>query len=289
MTDYRSLIAHVSDSEHSDKVLACASVLAGALGSELRAVYAVEPVQLGAYLSAEAAMTAAALSQDEERGRTSVARHRVQTAAQASGLAIDFVRPGGDPLEALSNWTRVADLAVVGQPLDDDPQGPPRRFASRLLMTAGCPVLFIPALGLQESLGARILVAWSATRESSRALRDALPLLQRAAAVEVVRFGPVQPEGKEPLEGVASYLRAHQVQAKCSVAAVREVSFSERMLTPTVVDASIAELLLSRAADMGADLIVMGGYGHSRAYELVLGGVTRTMLGSMTVPVLMSH
>jgi nucleotide-binding universal stress UspA family protein len=289
MTDYRNLIAHVSDSERSDKVLFCASLLAAALGSSVRAVYAVEPVHLGAYLSAEAAMTAAALNQDEEHRRTSAAYERVQEAARARGLAIDFLRPGGDPLEALCAQTRVADLAVVGQPLDDDPKGPPRRFASRLLMMAGCPVLFIPALGLQDTVGARILVAWSATRESARALRDALPLLRRAAAVEVVRFGTVQPDGNEPLEGVAAYLRAHQVQANCTVAAVREISFSERMLTPTVVDASIAELLLSRAADMGADLIVMGGYGHSRAYELVLGGVTRTMLGSMTVPVLMSH
>ena len=80
-----------------------------------------------------------------------------------------------------------------------------------------------------------------------------------------------------------------EVQARCSVRAVREIPFAERMLVPNVVDASIAELLLSHAADTNADLIVMGGYGHSRAYELVLGGVTRTMLASMTVPVLMSH
>jgi len=79
------------------------------------------------------------------------------------------------------------------------------------------------------------------------------------------------------------------VSAKRTVKPLRQVSFRERMLTPTVVDASIAELVLSHAADMNADLIVMGGYGHTRAYELVLGGVTRTLLGSMTVPVLMSH
>ena len=114
-------------------------------------------------------------------------------------------------------------------------------------------------------------------------------MLQRATAVEVLRFGSLEPGAEEPLDAVAAYLRAHGVSATCSVRPVREISFSERMLTPTVVDASIAELLLSHAADMGATLIVMGGYGHTRAYELVLGGVTRTMRGSMTVSVLMSH
>ena len=88
---------------------------------------------------------------------------------------------------------------------------------------------------------------------------------------------------------ILRHLRAHGVSATCAVKPVREMSFSERMLNPTVVDASIAELLLSHAADMDADLIVMGGYGHTRTFELVLGGVTRTLLGSMTIPVLMSH
>ena len=88
---------------------------------------------------------------------------------------------------------------------------------------------------------------------------------------------------------MVTYLSAHGVSANCTVKPVREIPVTERMLTPTVVDASIAELLLSHAADMNAELIVMGGYGHTRVHELVLGGVTRTLLGSMTVPVLMSH
>lgn len=134
-----------------------------------------------------------------------------------------------------------------------------------------------------------MLVAWSATRESARALRDALPMLQRAAAVEVLRFGPTATGAGEPLDGVVACLQAHGVSATGTEKPVRKISFGERMLTPTVGDASIAELLLSHAADMDANLIVMGRYGHSRTYELVLGGVTRTMLGSMTVPILMSH
>jgi nucleotide-binding universal stress UspA family protein len=105
----------------------------------------------------------------------------------------------------------------------------------------------------------------------------------------VLSFGHTAPGAGDPLDGVAAYLAAHGVSARCALEPMRELTFGERMLNPTVVDTSIGELLLSHATDIDADLIVMGGYGHARAFELALGGVTRTLLGSMTVPVLMSH
>ena len=289
MNDYRNVLVHVSDSERSDAVLSCAARVAAAQGARLRAVHAVEPLFLGVGLTPESAMTAAQFGQETERARTARARDRVLQAGRAGGISIDFVSPAGDPVDALSAHSRVADLTVLGQPSDDDADGPSQRFASKMLVAAGCPVLFVPAAGTVNRCGTRVLVAWSATRESARALRDALPMLQRAAAVEVLRFGPTAPADGEPLDGVLAYLQAHGVAAIGAVKPVREISFGERMLTPTVVDASIAELLLSHAADIDADLIVMGGYGHTRTYELVLGGVTRSVLGSMTVPVLMSH
>ncbi len=289
MNDYRQVVVHVSDSERSIKVLHCAAKVAAAHGASLRAVHAMAPLHLGAFLSPETAGAVAELNEDAERRRTERARGRVVEAGRANGMSIHFESTGGDPVEAMSARSRVADLVVVGQPTDDDIDGPPRRFVSHLLVAGGCPVLVVPDAGPVAGCGTRVLVAWSPTRESARALRDALPLLQRAAAVEVLRFGTTPPGAEDPLIGVADHLRAHGVSATCAVKPVREMSFSERMLTPTVVDASIAELLLSHAADMDADLIVMGGYGHTRTFELVLGGVTRTLLGSMTIPVLMSH
>ena len=289
MNNYRNVLVHVSDSERSRQVLSCAAMVAAAQGASLRAVHAVEPLYLGVGLSPESAMTAAQHGQEAERDRTAKARFLVLEASRASGMSIEFESPRGDPVESISERSRVADLAVLGQSFDEDTDGPSRRLASKLLVAAGCPVLFVPAAGTVDHCGTRVLVAWSATRESARALRDALPILQRAAAVEVLRFGPTAPAAGEPLKAVVAYLQAHGVSATGAVKPVREISFSERMLTPTVVDASIAELLLSHAADIDADLIVMGGYGHTRTYELVLGGVTRSVLGSMTVPVLMSH
>lgn len=289
MSDYRKLLVHVSDSERSAVVLSVATQLAAAQGAALHAVHAVKPLHLGPYLSSEAAMASAQWRKDAERARSGKARERVAEASRLGAMSTTFESPGGAPVDVMCALLRTADLLVMGQPRDDDPDGPSRRFVTRLLVQGSAPVLLVPGLGPTPSCGKRVMVAWSDTRECARALRDALPLLRRAASVELLRFGGPAPGGQEPLDEVQAYLRSHGVTAICATMPVRDISFSERMLTPTVVDASIAELLLSHAADTDADLIVMGGYGHARAYELVLGGVTRTLLGSMTVPVLMSH
>jgi nucleotide-binding universal stress UspA family protein len=289
MSEYRSVLVHVSDSTRSRDVLACATRVSAALGAGLRAVHAVEPLHVGAYLSPETATIAAQLSEEAERERLARARAFVVEASATSGQRIPFESPGIDPVEALLTRSHTADLMLLGQPTDDDADGPSRRLVSRLLVGAGCPLLLIPATGPITHCGTRVLVAWSATRECARAVRDALPLLQRASAVEVMRLGSPASDTGEPLDAVADYLRVHGISATFSARPVREISFGERLLTPTGVDASIGELLLSHAADMDADLLVMGGYGHTRAFELVLGGVTRTVLTSMTLPVLMSH
>lgn len=290
MRNFRHVLVHVSDSQRSRDVLACAVKVAAGHEASVAAVHAMAPPHLGAYISPETAMAAAQFTEESLRNREAAARECVLDVDRPIGLHIEFESHSGDPVATMTARSRVADLVVVGQPAADDADGPSPRFASQLLVGAGCPVLFVPHVGSIASCGSTVLVAWSATRESARALHDSLPILQRAARVEVVRFGAnVAPGAAEPLDAVVTYLRAHGVQATRAVKAVREISFGERMLTPTVVDASVAELLLSHAADTNADLIVMGGYGHTRAYEFVLGGVTRTMLASMTVPVLMSH
>jgi nucleotide-binding universal stress UspA family protein len=139
-----------------------------------------------------------------------------------------------------------------------------------------------------------VLLAWSGKRESARALRDALPLLQQAEQVEVVMHATAAPAEAgeaeaDPLAPVLAHLARHGVSATSRLFHASEPTMLERMQRPWTPDAPIAESLLSHAADSDADLIVMGGYGHSRAWELVLGGVTRTLLQTMTVPVLMSH
>ncbi len=183
----------------------------------------------------------------------------------------------GFPAEVVTLHARYADLAVLGQ---HDPDGPDSRrgVVEAALFGAGRPVLVVPYAGRFPGAGRRVLVAWNASREAARAVNDALPILEQAEAVTVLAVNPRQGiggHGEAPAADIALHLARHGVKAT-----------AEQVAAPAVGD---AEALLNAVAERGADLLVMGGYGHSRLCEMALGGVTRTVLRSMTAPVLLSH
>src|SRR2546421_1757575 len=154
------------------------------------------------------------------------------------------------------------------------------RMAS--VTTAACvttrPTLVLPYAGKFDAVGTNIMVAWDDSREAARAVSDALPLLRIAKRVQVVSWnesvGANDSTLRPRLDALHQWLMWQGVTAEIHV---------------ETTDIGIAEAMLSRAADLGADLIVMGAYGHARWAERVLGGATRGLLASMTVPVLMSH
>jgi len=300
MSDIRRILVHVNDSPRSREVLLLAARLAAEHGAELSAMYAVEPPPPGAYLTPEASTIAAQMTLEAEQARRDAAKALVEAAARDAGVALPLSMASGEPLAALLHEAHTADLLVLGQHDPKTPDGCGAAMAGRILMGAGCPLLFVPYVdwgaalaGGRATCGERVLVAWSDKRESAQALRDALPLLQRAQRVQVVRFGHAAASDElappESLDAVVAHLKRHGVQATGHSFVTREPTVAERMRRPWTPDAPVAEALLSHAADVDADLIVMGGHGHSRAWELLLGGVTRTLLQSMTVPVLMSH
>ncbi len=169
-------------------------------------------------------------------------------------------------------------LIVVGQH-DPDQQVPtPSDLPETVALATGRPTLVVPHIGAQKSLGKTILLCWNASRESARAASDALPLLSAAEKVVVLVIDPRSSptgHGAEPGADVAAWLARHGVK----VTVQRDVA----------ADTDVGSVILSRAADHDADLIVMGIYGHSRMREMVLGGASRTLMASMTVPVLMAH
>lgn len=299
MHSIRQILALIDDDPRCDAVLALAARLAKPHGANVNALYVVRTLTsgAGAYLSPETAGLAieyAARADDERRQRAAA---RVAAAAERHGLAIAFATAPADPLGAAITAARHSDLVLLAKPAAGDGQLP--GFAGSLLVGAGTPLLFVPSVDALPAgadggprCGQRVLVAWAPTRESARALRDALPLLAAAQAVELVRLADSASEaGPEPLEAVRDYLRRHDIEARVRVIPRGSGPAPGGMLpgagwTP---DVPVAEALLSHAADSGADLIVMGGYGHARLLQFALGGVTRTILKSMTVPVLMSH
>ena len=172
----------------------------------------------------------------------------------------------------------MADLVVVGQ---SDHHAPtptvPWGFPPLVLMGTGRPTIVVPRTGSFESIGDHVVVAWDGSREATRAATDALPLLQLARRVELVQF-------QEPNERKArAALRMTDFTVWLERHGVNVVPL--QLMSET----HIGKALIEQASNRGADLVVMGAYGHSRLTELALGGVTRTMLEDMSVPALMSH
>ncbi len=301
MAGLRNLVVHVNDEVASRDAFELAVSLACELGVGLTAVMVAAPVTAGVGLSAEAASLAQQLEQAQRASLLGVGERFAAGAQQRHQMKVELRLAGGDTVEALRAHTRTADLLITSQRDPAGEGGLSTTQSARLLIGAACPVLTVPYIGwaadgiASAASGAmrRALVAWSDTRESARAMRDALPLLMRASRVELVSFSNAErADGvsrQASLQIVADYLGRHGVQAKTTLLSQTEPSVGERMRRGWVPDVDVAEALLSHAADTQADFIVMGAYGHSRLWEQVLGGVTRTMFETMTVPVLMSH
>ncbi len=166
------------------------------------------------------------------------------------------------------------DLSVVGQAKPSEPEG--GMIVEGALFGSGRPVIVVPYIQRKGIKLDRVVICWDGSRAAARATGDAMPFLAHAKKVDVVTIGtaPAKSEGV-PGADIAQHLARHG----------RNVEV-QRLI---VADIDTTSAILSYAADAGADLIVMGGYGHSRLREFILGGVTRGILGSMTVPVLMSH
>jgi nucleotide-binding universal stress UspA family protein len=171
------------------------------------------------------------------------------------------------------------DLVVVGQPNPDAGlTGGIGLRPEEVVLSCGRPVLVVPYAGEFADVGRRALVAWNGSREAARALHDAMFLLGGAEAVTVIEIDP-------PAPGIA----APTASAAQVAAALTRRGIAAKPESETTGGIGVEDLLLSRAADLGADLLVMGAYGHSRMREMVLGGVSRGIFRHMTLPVLMAH
>lgn len=172
---------------------------------------------------------------------------------------------------------RCCDLTVMAQPHADAPKSYGINTVGRTILQSGRPVLVVPYAGTFKTIGERPFIAWNGSRESARAVHDALPLLADAKLVRLYAVDKADDGDQAGLPNVilATALSYHGVNL-----------ITERAVAS---GSSVANTLMSRLADHGSDILIMGGYGHSRAREYVFGGVTRDVLKSMTVPVLFSH
>jgi nucleotide-binding universal stress UspA family protein len=216
---------------------------------------------------------------DELRKQSKEALSSFETTVRKLGVNSCEAREVDDEAgSGISLQARYSDLVVIGQTDLDNPSPTTLPdFPEFVVMNSGRPVLIVPYTGNYEKVAKRVLIAWDASTSSTRAVTGAIPLLKQADNVDVVVFNPDSrgdAHGEQPGADIALYLARHKIK----VNVVRQRT-----------DIDVGNALLSIATDLGSDMMVMGGYGHSRFREILLGGVTRTVLESMTVPILMSH
>jgi len=203
---------------------------------------------------------------------------RFEAAAKREGIVAEHRKLEaslGGAGDLFGRLARRFDLAVVGQA--EPKHGPAQDLVIEgALFGSGRPVIVVPYIQRGGLKLDRVLICWDGSRPAARAIADALPFLVRAAAIDIVIVASGREKGDEiPGVDMGEHLARHALKVEVK----RIVS----------TDLDVPNTILSYAADSGADLIVMGGFGHSRLREFVLGGATRGILASMTVPALMSH
>ncbi|MDQ3057896.1 MAG: universal stress protein [Pseudomonadota bacterium] len=278
-TSLAQLLVHLDASPQAMQRLEVACRLAQAHGAAVTALYAVTPSFVDLPFSPEIGPDiAASLRQIDEAQQA-----RVLTAFNQSRLACDaharWAEVGDAPVAAaFARQALYADLLVLGQqdPSLSSSTGVPADFVETVMATSGKPALILPYIEAPaQDSPQTVVIAWKPVREAARAVSAAMPLLQRARSVQILSWGSEEESVSGDRLDLNSYLRLHGVEA----------TWHREAEEPEV----LGELLLSRAFDLDADLLVMGCYGHSRAREWILGGTSRTVLQSMTLPVLMAH
>jgi len=276
---YKTIVVHLDAGLRRSERLDLACELAARCEAHLVGLFALADMRVPYAFGG----TAGALLLAEESWRSDAAaeaKREFESVTARNGVKAEWRRSTRNAAPALALSARYADLVIVGQyepGASPAQERLPRYFVEETVLTAGRPVLVVPYVGRYPSVGSRVLVAWNASREAARAVADALPILRGAKAVEGIAFDPDlagADHGEQPGADIALYLARHGVKATAAKQHAR-------------IDAG--SQILSYAHDFGADLIVMGAYGHSRVREIVLGGASRTMLESMTAPVLMAH
>ncbi|MFC0398326.1 universal stress protein [Paraburkholderia rhizosphaerae] len=273
---YKTLLVHIDDSRHSAARVAVALDLALRFDAHLIGLYVVSQDLFQPLFKLDDSLRLSTL-EEQHALRQSQAHAAFVDAAQRAGCSVEWRAPPGPAVETVALHARHADLVVLGQRDPEDPASyVARHFIEDVLMECGRPALVLPYAGKVETLGENVVVAWDGSVEAARALTDSLALIGRARFVTIVSVGRHGRDAPPTAIDVSTFLERHGIQA----------SFST---TPAVAGVSTGATLLNHIADLHADLLVMGAFGHPHAQERVLGGVTRTMLESMTVPVLMSH
>lgn len=277
---YKTILVHVDTDKRCTARLDFAAELALAWGAHLTGLHVIPLLRVPSYARAELGNDFFARQQNQLREQADGLASTFAGAMKRHGLVGSDWRAGeGDAHEVVGLHARYADLIIASQrDPSEEHASVGAEFPEIVALTAGKPLLVFPYAGKFTAVPKHVMVCWNATRESTRAVTDALPMLQRADKVTVLSINAKpSPFGHGELPGndLALFLARHKVKAEVS--------------SQVAVSIDVGDFILSRAADLSVDCLVMGAYGHARLREIVFGGVTRNIMQHMTVPVMVSH
>lgn len=273
---YKSIVVHLGADQRTGVRTRLAVVLAQRFDAHLQGVFTLPPLIVPMGFGSPAPMIDHAAIEARRRAMEEVGDRTCRDflrLAEAEGVQAEAETVDGDPGSRLADVARYADLALLGQSEEEGLGALARQLPEQVVLASGHGVLVVPYAGRFDDVGRRVVVAWNDSREAARATSEAMPLLASAEAVSVLEMDPPDGDGAGG-RALAHSLARHGVRAE-----------ARHTVTAGV---AAGEILLSTVAEIGADLLVMGAYGHSRLRELALGGVTRSVLAHMTVPVLMA-
>lgn len=279
---YKTILVNLNDLERNEALLASAAELARDFDAYLQGVYVIPAVEIYGGIGFMDAPMIFEGNRELFREAEKSVRQLFATAAKNAGIrsnieVIDSTSP--DITGHVINHARRADIVIVNQPPDKSGHFVAgREFIERILLSTGRPTLLLPRNGRTTLAADLVVVGWNDRREATRAVFDAIPLLKRAKKVEIVWVDPEMEyphPGSTPGAELAESLDRHGINT-----AIEALSTG---------GGEAGEALMTKVADSGAELLVMGAYGHSRLSELILGGATRSVLREMKCPVLFSH
>ena len=273
----KDILVNLTVGSPRDVVGDYAITVAAALDAHLAGVaFAYEPVIPGTVLDGITASIIDSCRADNKRAAKD-AQAKFDEAVRRVGVHAEshlFDTIVASAAEAFGRLARGYDLSIVGQAPPDNGL-PEELIIQSTLFGSGRPVLIVPYIHSTGLKLDRVMVCWDGSRTAARAIADAMPFMERARAIDVVTVDSRERRNELVGADIAQHLARHGLKVD---------------LKPIVApDMDVADAILSHAADSSIDLIVMGGYGHSRLREFVLGGATRGVLGTMTVPTLMAH
>ena len=278
--EFKNILIHLDHSSGCQNRLATAFELARTFDARVTGLLVVPDYVVPSYVEAQISVDVITEVTEKALARARDTLGEYQKLADEAGVSMEGHVLEGQLIPILREHSKYSDLLVLGQDQPEDLDNASYGLANSLLFEGACACMVVPHSGKLKPPGKRVLLTWNASRESAHALREAMPLLVRAETVVVLSSEPDGSDtstanGHPHARELARFLESHGIEA-----------ISSGISDP---DISATDAIIGQAAEMNADLIVMGAYGHTRLREIILGGVTRDLLKQAPVSLLLAH